>query len=384
MEARIFKALAPSFCVLLLSSTISGTLYGAGYRTSNFSVDAPTPLLAKEIGDAAEQWRKKLAQEWLGKELPNWSRPCPIKAKVAPSLGAGGATSFVFDQGHVHGWRMNIQGSRERILDSVLPHEVTHTIFASHFRRPLPRWADEGACTTVEHTSEIDKQEKMLIEFLRTRRGIPFTQMFAMKDYPHDVLPLYAQGHSLSKFLISQSDKSDFLAFLGDGMQDENWPRAIREHYGYRDLLTLQNTWMNWIEQGRPDLRIASNRKMHPLASTALPAPLKPARLASSRTVVRGQDPSSSATEKHTEQATGFTGLDGPLATRLRGDVEVKTPWTASGGQVVRTSTNELQQHQTSSSRGNSASHAPSSVSVYDARNRRKKVFGTSLVDWGR
>ena len=61
MEARIFKALAPSFCVLLLSSTISGTLYGAGYRTSNFSIDAPTPLLAKEIGDAAEQWRKKLA-----------------------------------------------------------------------------------------------------------------------------------------------------------------------------------------------------------------------------------------------------------------------------------------------------------------------------------
>ena len=44
--------------------------------------------------------------------------------------GAGGATSFVFDRGEVFGWKMNIQGSRERILDSVLPHEVTHTIFA--------------------------------------------------------------------------------------------------------------------------------------------------------------------------------------------------------------------------------------------------------------
>ena len=61
---------------------------------------------------------------------------------------------------------MSIQGSRQRILDSVLPHEVTHTIFASHFRQPLPRWADEGACTTVEHASERAKQEKMLIEFL--------------------------------------------------------------------------------------------------------------------------------------------------------------------------------------------------------------------------
>ncbi len=70
------------------------------------------------------------------------------------------------------------------MLDSVLPHEVTHTIFASHFRRPLPRWADEGACTTVEHPSERTKQQQMLIEFLHTNRGIPFHPMFAMKEYP--------------------------------------------------------------------------------------------------------------------------------------------------------------------------------------------------------
>ena len=61
---------------------------------------------------------------------------------------------------------MHIQGSRERILDSVLPHEITHTIFATHFGRPLPRWADEGACTTVEHVSEKAKQDNFLIQFL--------------------------------------------------------------------------------------------------------------------------------------------------------------------------------------------------------------------------
>ena len=59
---------------------------------------------------------------------------------------------------------MNIQGSRERVLDSVVPHEVTHTIFASYFRCPLPRWADEGACTTMEDQSEIAKQEQMQFE----------------------------------------------------------------------------------------------------------------------------------------------------------------------------------------------------------------------------
>lgn len=260
MEARFsrdaVRALACRTLIGLACLTLTASQTRAGaYRTANFTVAAPTPQLAKEIGDAAEHWRRELALEWLGKELPRWAKPCPIKARVAPNLGAGGATSFVFDRGQVFGWQMEIQGSRERLLDSVVPHEVTHTIFASHFRRPLPRWADEGACTTVEHHSEISKQERMLIEFLKTSRGIPFSAMFAMKDYPQDVLPLYAQGHSLAKYLIARRGKREFLKFLSDGMTDENWPRAIRKHYGYDHLLALQNSWLSWVRNGRPEIQ---------------------------------------------------------------------------------------------------------------------------------
>jgi hypothetical protein len=114
----------------------------AGYRTPNFVIEAATPELARKIGDAAEQYRHDLAVEWIGQPLPRWASPCPITAEVAEHLGAGGATSFVFERGEVFGWQMTIQGSEQRVLDSVLPHEVTHTIFASHFRQPLPRWAD--------------------------------------------------------------------------------------------------------------------------------------------------------------------------------------------------------------------------------------------------
>jgi hypothetical protein len=265
--------------ILLCQSLVQA---GAGYRTPNFVVDAPSPELAKQIGEAAEEYRKDLAIEWIGKELPRWAKPCPIKARLA--AGAGGATSFVFDRGEVFGWRMEIQGSPERILDSVLPHEVTHTIFACHFRAPLPRWADEGACTTVEHRSEISKQESMLIEFLQTRRGIPFSQMFRMKEYPQDVLPLYAQGHSLAHFLISQQGKQEFLEFLADGMTDEKWERAIAQRYGYRDLEVLQDSWLAWVKSGRPQIQLASNKTK---ATGAI-------KTVSTPTVVRGQDPASS------------------------------------------------------------------------------------------
>jgi hypothetical protein len=255
MEAHVFRFVrgtAVFICLGLITSQASTACAAAGYKTRNFTVSAPTPELAKEIGDAAEAWRKQLSIEWLGKEMPPWSKSCPINAKLAP--GAGGATSFVFDRGEVFGWKMNIQGTRERILDSVLPHEVTHTIFASHFRQPLPRWADEGACTTVEHRSEIAKQERNLIQYLKTGRGIPFKQMFAMKDYPADVMPLYAQGHSTAQWLIESRGKQAFLTFLADGMRDENWDRAVHQHYGFDSLPSMQLAWNDWVKQGRPRL----------------------------------------------------------------------------------------------------------------------------------
>jgi len=236
-------------CAILAAAVAS---MGASYRSPNFIVEAPSPQMAEQIGKAAEQYRNDLATEWLGKPMPNWAQPCPIKAHVADNLGAGGATSFVFEHGDVFGWQMTIQGSLERVLDSVLPHEVTHTIFATHFRQPLPRWADEGACTTVEHTSEREKQQRMLIEFLHTNRGIAFSRMFAMREYPRDVMPLYSQGFSLARFLIAQGGKRKFLNYIGDGMHDENWTRATKQHYGFENLLALQNGWLGWVKQGSP------------------------------------------------------------------------------------------------------------------------------------
>lgn len=253
MDARSARGAA----VLAVALVIFGT--GAGYKTANFVVMAPTPQLAEKIGRMAEQYRHTLAIAWTGKPMPDWSQPCPITAKVAPRLGAGGETSFVFDRNEVYGWTMKIQGTEERVLDSVLPHEVSHTIFASYFRQPMPRWADEGACTTVEHESERSKQHKMLDEFLRTERGIPFSQMFVMKQYPQDILPLYAQGYSLSRYLIQQGGRHKFIAFLGQGMRNEQWANAVREHYGFKSLGDLQNSWLKWVSQGSPQLASAGD-----------------------------------------------------------------------------------------------------------------------------
>ncbi len=248
-----------AFAILILFIN-SAHRCSAQYRTTNFVVTAPQPALAKQVGDLAEKYRNDLAVRWLGQPLPKWPQPCPIQVEIQPH--AGGETSFAFQPGadgrsQPFDWRMKIYGSPERILDSVLPHEITHTIFATHYGRPLPRWADEGACTTVEHSVEKEKNHRMLMQFLNSNRGIPFNHMFAMKQYPRDILPLYAQGYSLAKYLIMQRGHRHFVNFVGEGMEQEvpgqesqTWNQVTKKYYGFNDLSDLQVRWLLWVKKG--------------------------------------------------------------------------------------------------------------------------------------
>jgi hypothetical protein len=234
---------------------VAVTSPAATIQTRNFSVTAPTVEFAQQVGEAAEYYRRELSLEWTGREMPPWNSRCPIFVKVG-DYGAGGATSFNFDRGEVYGWKMNVQGSAERILDSVLPHEINHTIFACYFRRPLPRWADEGAASLIEHESERLRLKKIHEQVMRTTRKIPLQKLLPMKNYPSDeqqVLTLYAEGYSLADFLIQQSSKGQYLEFLTTALR-HGWEPALKRHYDYGSILDLERDLDKWIIAGSPDL----------------------------------------------------------------------------------------------------------------------------------
>src|SRR5690606_19123363 len=111
----------------------------------------------------------------------------------------------------------------------------------------------------VEHESEKSKQQQNLIRFLQTDRGIAFNKMFAMREYPPDVLPLYAQGYSLARFLVAQRGKQHFVAYVGEGLKTNRWPEATTKFYGYKDLSDLQVRWVNWVAQGSPPIQPVGN-----------------------------------------------------------------------------------------------------------------------------
>lgn len=229
---------------------------GAKHVTPNFEVEAPTAAIAEKVALTAERCREELALEWLGYTLPNWYKPCHVRVKVG-QVGAGGATTFSFGGGEVFGWDMTVQGSLERILDSVIPHEVSHTIFACHFRRPLPRWADEGAATIAEEESERRRQQKLAEEVMPSKRRIPLRELLSITEYPKNmqhVLTLYAEGYLLADFLVQKGGKSRFLAFMQDA-HESGWDASLRKHYEEENVEALESKWSQWVIAGSPSLR---------------------------------------------------------------------------------------------------------------------------------
>jgi hypothetical protein len=221
----------------------------AQYRTKNFLVEAATPEMAKHIGDWAEYYRKQKALEWLGQEMPPWGQPCPLQVKVSYN-GSGGATTFGFDQGSILSMKMEIEGTPERLTYSVLPHEVTHTVFANHFRCPVPRWADEGGSVLSEDEPERNRHDTLVRQVLNSGRSIRLRTLLSLTQYPRDVMVLYAEGYSVTSFLVGKSSRPEFLNFVADGMR-QGWDQALQAHYRYRNVEELEQAWLQHLRENK-------------------------------------------------------------------------------------------------------------------------------------
>jgi hypothetical protein len=267
----------------------------ATYNTDNFSVKAPTPELAKKFGDMAEFYRKEKALAWLGQEMPPWPARCPLVVEITPG-SAGGATTFTFgSQGGksvVTSITMDIHGDAKQLLNSVLPHEVTHTVLAHYFGRPVPRWADEGGSVLSENPDEWFNHDVRCRELLNAGRGIRCRVLFQMAEYPRDMIVLYAQGYSLSDFLVKRGGdgregRGKLLRFLSTGMEGtdprdrgraekkfhgspESWNEAANKVYGFDSVDALEEAWLASLKT--PPARVAARGDTAPpggLASTS-------------------------------------------------------------------------------------------------------------------
>jgi hypothetical protein len=238
------------------------------FRTANFWVDAPTPEIARKIGEAAEANLKSLSRLWHGKELPQWPELCPIRVKLTGG-DSHSATSFTFAKGNVTGRHVTLDGPLDYLVKVDLPHEIAHVILAHHFSCPVPRWADEGVAI-LSAEGEFEIYEKAQLEVLsKPGRFIPLCRLFGLHDFPADVTALRAEGYSLTRFLLQQKSPHAFLEFVSQGMRD-GWNKASKDQYGYLDIAHMESAWLKEVTKATEGpVYIDQHGKTHPYYTLA-------------------------------------------------------------------------------------------------------------------
>jgi hypothetical protein len=230
--------------LLLVSST-----QAANFSTRNFYVTAADEKVAKRTAEDAEKYRKDFAEKWIGKELPPWKYLCSITVTVGKDVAPGGFTNFSLSHDGYMLLTMTVSGTEALVFDNVLPHEVQHTIVYTHFRRPIPRWADEGCCVCNESKAEHQSHDTRIVAYKKGGKLIPWKDLIAMRDYPPERMRLYSQGFSMTSFLVEKKGHDKFFPFIADGLKDGSWDRAVKASYGYDTVADLEKAWLEWFDE---------------------------------------------------------------------------------------------------------------------------------------
>ena len=251
----------------------------------NFVVYGTTTENGLRIVRAAEMHRRAIAKLWLGKELPNWTKQCPIRVTIGGEA-ASGATSFSFAAGfNIQG--MQLSGSIQDVIENRLPHEVTHAVIADHFRKPIPRWADEGIAILSERTDEQKRHDQVCKEMLKQGRAIRISSLFGMTEYSRDATVTYAEGYSVVHFLMGLKGRAPLLEFVKTGMSD-GWELAAKRWYDFESVSALEHAWIESLRHdsdedapSKPDPNSpmpppAISPESIPATQAVLPTPVSP------------------------------------------------------------------------------------------------------------
>ena len=126
---------------------------------------------------------------------------------------------------------------------------------------------------------------------MHTGRRIPLRILLDMTEYPTDsqqVLALYAEGYSLTQYLVQSQGRAAFLRFLNDA-NARGWDAAIKSFYARGNIEALERDWSAWVIAGSPSSRQPEGQTL----AQQPPAPTRTSKPADS-SVVRSQNPEDS------------------------------------------------------------------------------------------
>ena len=226
------------------------------FMTANFRIFHNDEPLARKAALKAENARRSAAKRWSGTEPASpWTPKCDLylypTAEVFANLTqqsreSPGFSTVKLEGGRVTARVVKLRADNAKMLDAVLPHEVTHIVLADLFpAQQIPRWADEGMAVLSEPESE----QTLRIRDLATpiRNDVVFQlEVLMTADYPggnHWAL-YYAQSVSLTRYLVGIGTPRQFVEFVR-ASQARGIDVALKENYGIEGVAQLESRWKN-------------------------------------------------------------------------------------------------------------------------------------------
>jgi len=218
--------------------------------------------LAARVAAAAERLRRELYETWVGAPpIGPWRPRCDLY--LYRSLGglitmtggdakAGEAVvrPSQLQPGAILSRRVNLAASDHRLLDSTLPHEITHLVLGDLMAGKVPIWANEGAATLAEGPGKQRYYAAVLQSFVDRRRVYFVDTLVKMLSYPDAPFKglFYAQSASVVKFFLSLRSRSSFIGFLRFA-QAHGYRWALRAVYEIDTFDELHRRWQRFVAQ---------------------------------------------------------------------------------------------------------------------------------------
>lgn len=141
----------------------------------------------------------------------------------------------------------------EHLLDSLLPHELTHIIFREFVgfeNKNIPLWLDEGiACYEERHKR---RESHLLVKRAIYRGGyIPLEELSKLditKESDVELADLfYAEATSIVEFLIKRHTPSRFTELCRLLRDGKKLDETLKFVYHFKDLNDLEDEWLRYI-----------------------------------------------------------------------------------------------------------------------------------------
>jgi tetratricopeptide (TPR) repeat protein len=224
-------------------------------ETENFTIVHYNDALAREVAGRAESERLRIMNDLKLKPFSKKTRiiihrtQAEYTARTAQPEWTGGYTKFFFEgtnvtQLEIHSWQTS-----QRLLTSVLPHEITHVLVAANARNSagLPRCLHEGIAVLEEPQFRHTYMLNFLKVRLKSQEFVPLSDLLTMRDYPRDPEFFYAEGYALVQFLVNQRGSDVVGALIGTIQSPEMAAVEVLKASGAPNMEALDEQWKKWI-----------------------------------------------------------------------------------------------------------------------------------------